>query len=39
MRMDRQDGRNDMICGSILPNVSTPCTHMIQDNKRYIVFP
>jgi hypothetical protein len=39
MRIDRRDGMHDMVCGSILPNVTTPCTHLIRDKKRYIVMP
>lgn len=39
MRVDRLDGVHDMICGSILPNVSSPCTMLIRDKKRWIVLP
>ena len=39
MRIDRLDGQHDMVCGSILPNVSSPCTQLIRDKKRYIVHP
>jgi hypothetical protein len=39
MRIDRQEGMHDMICGNILPNVSTPCTQLIRDKKRYVVHP
>ena len=38
-RVDRHDGKFDMICNSIVPNVTTPCTQLIRDSKRYIVFP
>lgn len=36
-RVDRQDGVNELFCGSILPNVSGPCTHLVRDKKRYII--
>lgn len=39
MRIDRIDGQHDMVCGSVLPNVTSPCTQLIRDKKRYIVFP
>lgn len=39
MRLDRQDGIHEAVCGSVLPNVNTPCTQLIRDKKRYIVFP
>lgn len=38
-RIDRVDGQHNMVCGSILPNVSNPCIHLIRDKKRWIVFP
>jgi hypothetical protein len=38
-RADKVDGKYDGICGSILPNVSTPCQHLVVENKRFIVFP
>ena len=39
MRVDRLDGQHDMFCSSVLPNVSTPCTLLMRENKRYIVYP
>jgi hypothetical protein len=39
MRLDRHDGIHEAVCGSVLPNVSTSCTQLIRDKKRYIVFP
>lgn len=39
MRVDRQDGVHDMVCNSILPNISTICTQLIRDKKRYIIHP
>ena len=39
MRVDRSDGQFDFICGSILPNVTSPCTQLIRDKKRYVVHP
>lgn len=38
-RVDRVNGRYDIFCGSILPNVSTPCIHYTVNNKRWIAFP
>ena len=38
-RVDRVDGKFDRVCGSITPNVTTPCTSLTRDGKRYIVFP
>jgi hypothetical protein len=38
-RVDRTDGRYSKFCGTILPNVTTACTHLTVDDKRYIVFP
>ena len=38
-RVDRIDGRFDAVCGSITPNITTPCTQLIRDQKRWIVFP
>lgn len=39
MRIDRSNGIHDLICGSVLPNITTPCTQLIRDKKRYVVFP
>lgn len=39
MRIDRIDGQFDRFCRSILPNVSSPCTMLIRDKKRFIVHP
>lgn len=38
-RMDRENGRGDRYCGSALPLASTPCTHLIVNGWRYLVFP
>jgi hypothetical protein len=38
-RVDRDNGVRDAFCGSILPNVSTPCHHVAVNNKRWIYFP
>jgi|LakMenEpi03Aug12_release.lakeMendotaPanAssembly.Ray.scaffolds.fasta_scaffold109558_1 hypothetical protein len=38
-RVDRTDGRYNLFCGGILPNVTTACTHLTVNNSRYIVFP
>ena len=37
--MDRTNGRYDLFCSSVLPNVTTPCTHTVVDNKRYLIYP
>lgn len=38
-RVDRTDGQHEILCGSVLPNVASPCTHLVKDKKRYIVYP
>lgn len=38
-RVDRANGRYSFFCGSVLPNTTTPCTHITVENKRWIVFP
>lgn len=38
-RVDRADGRYEVLCGSVLPNVSSPCTHLVNNKKRYIIHP
>lgn len=38
-RYDRTSGSHNLFCGSVLPNVTTPCTHLTVNNKRYIHFP
>lgn len=38
-RIDRNDGQYEILCGSVLPNVTTPCSHIVKDKKRYIVYP
>lgn len=38
-RVDRNQGQHDLFCGSVLPNISTPCTQITVNNKRYINFP
>lgn len=38
-REDRRDGSLDRVCNSILPNATTPCSHLITQGKRWIVFP
>lgn len=37
-RVDRTNGRYSSFCGSVLPNTTTPCTHLTVDNKRWIIF-
>ena len=38
-RVDRTNGRYDLFCSTIVPNISTPCTQITTNNKRYIIFP
>ncbi len=38
-RVDRANGRYSLFCGTVLPNVTTACTHLTVENKRYIIFP
>ena len=38
-RLDRADGRFDMFCSSLLPNVTTACVNLVRDSNRYIYFP
>lgn len=38
-RFDRNNGRFNAFCGSVLPNVSTPCQSIIVDSKRWIIYP
>lgn len=38
-KIDRTDGQYETLCGSVLPNVATPCSHLVRDKKRYIVYP
>ena len=38
-RVDRANGRYNAFCGSVLPNVTTPCNSITANEKRYIIFP
>lgn len=38
-RVDRTDGKFEGICGSNQPNISTYCTQLVRDGKRYVIFP
>ena len=38
-RVDRVNGRYDLFCGDVMPNVTTPCTQTTVDGKRYIIYP
>jgi hypothetical protein len=38
-RVDRINGRYDLFCGTVIPNVTTACQHITVDNKRWLVFP
>jgi len=35
----RENGRGDRFCKSIHPFSDTPCTHLITDGNRYLIFP
>ena len=37
-RLDRTDGKIDPICGPLSNNATTPCTQLIREGKRYIIF-
>ena len=37
--MDRANGRYDDFCGSVMPNVTTPCQQMVVDKKRWLIYP
>ncbi len=38
-RVDRTNGRYDIFCGSVFPDVTTSCQHYTTNNKRFLVFP
>ena len=38
-RVDRTNGRYNLFCGTVLPNVTTPCQQITADNKRWVIFP
>ena len=38
-RYDRVNGRYDLFCGDVMPNVTTPCTQTTVGGKRYIIYP
>ncbi|CAI7797336.1 unnamed protein product [Closterium sp. NIES-53] len=38
-RIDRRNGLGDRYCGSALPLRATPCTQVVRDSWRYLVFP
>lgn len=38
-RLDRFNGRYDFFCGSVLPNVTTPCNQVVVAGKRWIYYP
>ena len=38
-RFDRVNGRYNAFCGSILPNITTPCNEITANDKRYFIFP
>jgi hypothetical protein len=38
-RIDRADGRFDVFCGTVMPQVVTPCTSLIVEGKLYLYFP
>ena len=35
----RDTGRNDRYCGTVVTGINTPCTQIVRDGKRYLVFP
>lgn len=38
-RVDRVNGKYNLFCGTILPNVTTSCQSITTNNRRYIIFP
>lgn len=38
-RTDRVNGRYNLFCGTVLPNVTAACTQLTVNNKRYIIYP
>lgn len=38
-RVDRVNGRYDLFCGTVIPNVTTACQQITVENKRWLVFP
>jgi len=38
-RIDRENGVGDRYCGSAYPFRNTPCTHLVRDGMRYLMFP
>lgn len=38
-RIDRDNGKWDRYCGSVLKLTDTPCTHYVVDGKRFLYFP
>ena len=38
-RVDRVNGRYNIFCNTVLPNVTTPCQQITTQNKRWIIFP
>jgi len=39
MRMDRSTGKYDRYCSSVKYFQDTPCTHLVLDGDRYLIFP
>jgi hypothetical protein len=38
-RIDRDNGKWDRYCGSVLKLTETPCSHIVDEGKRYLYFP
>jgi hypothetical protein len=38
-KVERSNGQYESLCGSVLPNVTTPCTQLTREGKRYIIYP
>lgn len=38
-RVTRNNGRYEGICGTNMPNITTPCTQIVREGKRYVIFP
>lgn len=38
-RVDREDGRFEPVCSSVMPNIQTRCTQLVRDDKLYMIYP
>jgi hypothetical protein len=38
-RVDRANGQHNAFCGTVLPNIATPCNSLTVDGNRWLIFP